>query len=40
MLTHSLTDLLTLNKGDFVRYAPDGLRPITPTELLASGVMR
>lgn len=40
MLTHSLTNLLTLNKADFVRYAPDGLRPTTPTELLASGVMR
>jgi len=40
MLTHSLAELLTLNKADFVRYAPDGLRPTTPTELLASGVMR
>jgi len=40
MLTHSLTELLTLNKADFVRYAPDGLRPTTPAELLASGVMR
>lgn len=40
MLTHSLTDLLTLNKADFVRYGSDGIRPATPTEFLASGVTR
>ena len=40
MFTHSLTDLLTLNQADFVRYKPDGLAPTTPTKLLASGVTR
>jgi len=36
MLTHSLTDLLTLNKADFVRYQSDGLAARTPSELVAS----
>ena len=36
MLTHSLTDLLTLNKVDFIRYRQDGLAPRTPSELVAS----
>ncbi len=40
MITHSLTDLLTLNKADFVRYTGDGLAPTTPAELLAAGATR
>ncbi|MEK6677048.1 MAG: PIN domain nuclease [Planctomycetota bacterium] len=36
MLTHSLTELVTLNKADFIRYRSDGITPITPAELLAS----
>ncbi len=35
MLTHSVTDLLTLNKADFIRYQSDGIRALTPAELLA-----
>lgn len=37
MLTHSLTNLLTLNKADFVRYQIEGIAAVTPAELLASG---
>lgn len=40
MLTHSLTDLLTLNKSDFLRYESDGLIARTPAELIASGTAR
>jgi len=36
MLTHALTDLLTLNKADFVRYQIEGLVPVLPGEVLAS----
>lgn len=32
MLTHSLSDLITLNKTDFTRYEPDGIKPATPAE--------
>ena len=35
MLTHSVTRLLTLNPSDFARFRPEGLEPMTPTELLA-----
>jgi len=35
MLTHTLTDLLTLNKADFTRYQRDGIVPLTPGEVLA-----
>jgi len=40
MLTHSLTELLTLNKADFVRYAPDGILARTPADVLASSMTR
>jgi len=30
MLTHSVSDLITLNKSDFVRYESAGINPITP----------
>jgi predicted nucleic acid-binding protein len=36
MLTHSLNNLLTLNKADFLRYQSDGLKPMTPLELVSS----
>ena len=36
MLTHSLTELLTLNKADFTRYEPNGIKSLTPAELVAS----
>lgn len=36
MLTHSLTELLTLNKADFTRYEPEGIKPATPAEFAAS----
>ena len=32
MLTHSLTELLTLNKADFTRYRSEGIKPMTPAE--------
>lgn len=32
MLTHSLSDLITLNKADFTRYVSDGIQPTTPAE--------
>lgn len=36
MLTHSLSDLLTLNKADFERYESEGIKPITPLQLAES----
>ena len=36
MLTHSLTELRTLNKTDFTRYESEGIKPITPVEFVAS----
>lgn len=35
MLTHSLTELLTLNQQDFLRCRGDGIVALTPAELLA-----
>jgi hypothetical protein len=35
MLTYSLTELLTLNKQDFVRYRDEGIVAVTPAEFLA-----
>jgi predicted nucleic acid-binding protein len=35
MLTHSLSELVTLNKGDFTRYEPEGIKPVTPAEFAA-----
>jgi len=37
MLTHSITNLLTLNKADFIRYQGEGIIAITPAEFLATG---
>lgn len=34
MLTHSITQLLTLNKADFLRYERDGIVVMTPAEFL------
>ena len=36
MLTHSLTELLTLNKADFNRYESEGIMPLTPVEFAAT----
>ena len=36
MLTHSLGELLTLNKSDFTRYETDGIKPMTPAEFAES----
>lgn len=36
MLTHSLSELLTLNKQDFARYRDEGIVALTPAELLTT----
>lgn len=35
MLSHSISELITLNKSDFVRYSPDGVNVRTPEDVLA-----
>lgn len=35
MLTYSITDLLTLDCGDFKRYEANGVRILTPADVLA-----
>jgi predicted nucleic acid-binding protein len=36
MLTHSLAQLVTLNKADFARYQSEGIAAVTPAEVLAA----
>lgn len=36
MITHSLRDLLTLNKQDFTRYRDEGIVPVSPSEFVAT----
>jgi hypothetical protein len=37
MLTWQIENVLTLNDRDFRRYEPEGIRTVTPAEVIAAG---